>query len=119
MRAIPKSLLIHTVILKKCKEKDRYGKTVFEEYTLEKVRLQNVLNGLASSSAGIVRSDALTLFIDAKNSLVLNGEGSVVSLGILEGDEIEFEGKLYKVKSVTACYARGSSSVHHLEASLE
>lgn len=119
MRAISKQLLIHTVLLRKCKGKDRYGKTEFEQFTLKNVRLQNVVNGIASSSAGIVRSDSLTLFVDAKNSSALSSEGEIVAIELSDEDEIEAEGKSYKVKSVTACYTRGDSAVHHWEASLE
>ena len=123
MRAISKSLLIHSVEWQHITGTDRFHKAEFEQKTLRFVRLQNIVNGVTIKNAGVSRSDSLTLFIDATHSecvSVNNGEEIAENLTIpCENDKILFSGKEYRVKSVLECYTRKHAAIHHWELSLE
>lgn len=115
--SIPKRLLIHTVTIKQQKGIDRDRNPVYEDSELQNVRV-GVSRRVRAGQHGAVRSDAMTLFIDARHSVSVKDGARLPLILPKENDALIFEGREYCVKGITPCYARGAG-VHHYEAVLE
>ena len=115
--SISKRLLIHTVTVKQQKGVDRDRNPVYEESELQNVRV-DVTRRVQAGQHGAVRSDAMTLFVDMRNSRSVK-DGARIALVIpKEHDAVVFEGRMYTVTGVTAYYG-GRTGVHHYQAELK
>lgn len=109
MRAIPKELLIHTVMLYVVLEKDRWGKAELDTGTeVDKVRLE--------PSSKIVRDKnnaeiqlAATLFYDCRNS---RPRGIVFAVDNI----VTFNGQKFRIVSAEPLY--DGRKLHHYEMGL-
>lgn len=109
MRPIPRSLLIHTVMLHRMVDKDRWGKGQLSDGAeLQRVRME--------PSGRIVRDKnnaeiqlAATLFYDCKNS---RPKGIVFAVD----DIIIFNGQKHQVQVVELLY--DEKQLHHYEVGL-
>ena len=109
IRAIPKKLLIHTVLLHQNVEKDRWGKENLEKGTLvENVRVEPSSKVIRDKNKAELQLSAV-LFYDCKNSFPRELKFNV--------DEIvEFNGQRHQIKTVEPLYER--KKVHHYELGL-
>lgn len=109
MRPIPKSLLIHTVMHMKSKDKDRWGKERFEEeQKLRFVRLEPTSKIIRDKNGAEIQL-AATLFFDCKNSRPND-------MVFAEDDIILFNGQKFKVQVIELLY--DERKPHHYELGL-
>lgn len=118
MRAIPLKLLVHSCTLKKQTGLDRNRNPTYTETVLKRVRIGATFQTLRGS-IGETKADTMTLIIDAKNTRYETAAGEQAAAVIpAENDAIEWQGQNFTVRSVTPCYAQGSTP-HHWEVTLE
>ena len=118
MRAIPLKLLVHSCTLKKQAGLDRNRNPTYTETVLKRVRIGATFQTLRGS-IGETKADTMTLIIDAKNTRYETAAGEQAAAVIpAENDAIEWQGQNFTVRSVTPCYAQGSTP-HHWEVTLE
>lgn len=109
MKAIPKSLLIHSGVLQKSVLEDRWGKT--EEISmlqLKDIRVEPSTKIIRDKNNAEIQLSA-TLFYDCKNS---KPRGVIFSLD----DLIIFNGEKHKIKAVEPLYDK--RKLHHYEVGL-
>ena len=118
MRAIPLKLLVHSCTLKKQAGLDRNRNPTYTETVLKRVRIGATFQTLRGN-IGETKADTITLIIDAKNTCYETTAGEQTAAVIpAENDAIEWQGQNFTVRSVTPCYAQGSTP-HHWEVMLE
>lgn len=118
MRAIPLKLLVHSCTLKKQTGLDRNRNPTYTETVLKRVRIGATFQTLRGG-IGETKADTMTLIIDAKNTRYETAAGEQAAAVIpAENDAIEWQGQNFTVRSVTPCYAQGSTP-HHWEVTLE
>ena len=118
MRAIPLKLLVHSCTLKKQTGLDRNRNPTYTETVLKRVRIGATFQTLRGN-IGETKADTLTLYIDAENTQFETAAGEQTAAVIpAENDAIEWQGQNFTVRSVTPCYAQGSTP-HHWEVTLE
>lgn len=108
---IPERLLIHSCTYSVQSGTDRDGNATYTDTTLEKVRLSPAVYGTNQGAQGEQKADRLTLYYDPVAS---NPAGLVLQ----ELAQVTFKEKTYTIRSVTPCYTRNTSDVHHYEAAL-
>ena len=109
MRAIPKSLLIHTVTLHKKINKDKWGKGELDEgVELSNVRIEPSGKIVRDKNNAEIQLSA-TLFYDCKNSRPMNLEFET-------DDLIAFNGVIHRVEVVEPLY--DDKRLHHYELGL-
>lgn len=109
MRAIPKSLLIHTVTLHKKINKDKWGKGELDQGTeLTFVRIEPSGKMVRDKNNAEIQLVA-TLFYDCKNSRPMN-------LEFATDDLIVFNGVMHRVEIVEPLY--DNKRLHHYELGL-
>lgn len=117
-RAIPVRLLVHDCVLKRKTGIDRNRNPTYTETVLKRVRIGATFQTIRGN-IGETKADTLTLFIDATNTQYETTTGEATAAIIpIETDAITWEDKDYTVRSVTPCYAQGSTP-HHWEVTLE
>ena len=118
MRAIPLKLLVHSCTLKKQTGLDRNRNPTYTETVLKRVRIGATFQTLRGN-IGETKADTITLIIDAKNTCYETAAGEQTAAVIpAENDAIEWQEQNFTVRSVTPCYAQGSTP-HHWEITLE
>lgn len=117
MRAIPRKLLVHQCTLRKQTGIDRNRNPTYSETVLKRVRIGATFQ-TARENIGETKADAMTLIIDAKNTLYETPQGEETAALPTENDAIEWQGKTFTVRSVTPCYAQ-EETPHHWEVTLE
>lgn len=118
MRAIPPKLLVHSCTLKKQTGLDRNRNPTYTETVLKRVRIGATFQTIRGN-IGETKADTLTLYIDAENTQFETTAGEQVAAVIpTENDAIEWQEQNFTVRSVTPCYAQGSTP-HHWEVTLE
>ncbi|MEE0656458.1 MAG: putative minor capsid protein [Blautia hansenii] len=109
MRAIPKSFLIHTVMLYRPEKEDRWGNGATGEGTeLSQVRMEPCSKIVRDKNNAEVQLSA-TLFIDYKNTRPKR-------VTIKKDDIVAFNGERYKVQLVEPLY--DNKRLHHYEVGL-
>lgn len=117
-RTIPISLLVHNCILKKPTGLDRNRNPIYSQIILKQVRIGAAFQSIRGAY-GETKSDSLTLFIDAKNTIYETVDGKETKKNIpIEKDVIEWQGQSFTVRSVTPCYTHDEEP-HHWEVILE
>ena len=116
--SIPISLLVHNCILKKPTGLDRNRNPIYSKIILKQVRIGATFQSVRGAY-GETKSDSLTLFIDAKNTVYEAIDGETVEKKLPEEkDVIEWQGQYFTVRSITPCYTKGDEP-HHWEVTLE
>ena len=111
-KAIPISLLVHNCILKKPKGLDRNRNPIYSQIILKQVRIGATFQSVRGTY-GETKSDSLTLFIDAKNTVYETVGGETVEKKLPEEkDVIEWQGQCFTVRSITPCYTQGDEPLH-------
>ncbi|MFQ7869258.1 MAG: putative minor capsid protein [Coprococcus phoceensis] len=106
IRAIPKSLLNHTVTHAKIKDADRWGtEQITNNKTVKNVRLEPSTKVVRDKNNAEVQL-AATLFYDCKNS---SPRGVVFKTD----DIIIFNGEMFKVQTIEPLY--DARKLHHFE----
>lgn len=119
MRAIPAKLLVHSCTLRKRTGLDRDRNPEYTETVLKRVRIGATFQTVRGN-IGETKSDTMTLFIDASNTLYENADGDEMAAVLPEElDSVEWQRKTYTVRSVTPCYTQGTDAPHHWEVTLE
>ncbi len=109
MKAIPKSLLIHSVMFQRIKSQDRWGeKDVYDGIVVKHVRLEPTSRIVRDKNSAEIQLSAV-LFYDCKNSQPRN-------VAFKEDDIIIFSGEKYRVQMVEPLYDR--KKLHHYELGL-
>lgn len=109
MRPIPKSLLIHTIVLHRPKQEDRWGnETAGEEKEISRVRMEPCSKIVHDKNNAEVQLSA-TLFIDCKNTRPKD-------IILKKDDILTFNGEKYKVQTVEPLY--DGKRLHHYEMGL-
>ena len=109
MKAIPKALLIHSVVLQKTITKDRWGKPEENnEISLKYVRMEPSTKVVRDKNNAEVQL-AATLFYDCKNS-----QPKEVVFAV--DDLIIFNGEKHRIKVIESLYGR--KKLHHYELGL-
>src|SRR5574344_2363890 len=117
-RPIPARLLVHDCVLKHKTGLDRNRNPTYSETVLKRVRIGATFP-VWRGNIGEIRTDTLTLFIDAANTQFETAAGEATAAIIpTETDAITWNGKDYTVRSVTPCYTQGAAP-HHWEVTLE
>ena len=117
-RAIPLRLLVHDCILKKTTGIDRNRNPIYSEIVLKQVRIGATFQS-ARGNYGEVKTDSLTLLIDAQNTIYETLDGKEAERKIpVEKDVIEWQGQTFTVRGLTPCYTQGNKP-HHWEVTLE
>ncbi|MCM1218942.1 MAG: minor capsid protein [Lachnospiraceae bacterium] len=112
------NLLVHTVTLKKPTGFDRDRNETYEEYAIEKVRVEADI-GRTRGSEGETPNDTATLYVDAHNTRYETADGAETAAVLPEeNDKVEWQGRSFTVRSVTPCYAQ-SEAPNHWEVTLE
>lgn len=115
---IPVKLLIHSVIYKHSMGMDRDRNPIYEDVTLERVRV-GVTMAVNSGTIGKEKADTMTLYIDCVNSRYLNSAGeSMEPFAPKELDAVEFDGCSYTIERVTPIYTQDTDAPHHYEVTL-
>ena len=109
IRAIPKSLLIHTVTHAKLKESDRWGtESLKNQQVIKNVRIEASSKLIRDKNNAEVQL-AATLFYDCKNR---SPRGVVFKMD----DIIIFNGEMFKVQIMEPLY--DARKLHHFELGL-
>lgn len=109
IRAIPKKLLIHSVVLYQNVEKDRWGKeNPGEGMFVEKVRLEPTSKVIRDKNNAEVQLAAV-MFYDCKNS-------SPKELSFKTDEIIVFNGQRHQIKTIEPMY--DGKKLHHYELGL-
>ena len=106
---IPRSLLPHSVTLKKPGAPDARGKVTYTDSTLNFVRFETARKN-ALTALGEQRNDLGVLFFDMQNSLPAGTTFAV-------NDQVIFEGRTFTVREVTPEYTVYGNP-HHYEVAL-
>lgn len=118
MRQIPLRLLPHECLLKHRTGTDRNRNPVYSETVLKHVRVGATLQTVRGT-IGETKADTLTLFVDAVNTRYETAEGNETAAVLpVELDAVEWQGRLYTVRSVMPCCTTGAAP-HHWEVALE
>lgn len=116
--SIPIGLLVHNCILKKQIGIDRNRNPIYSQIILKQVRIGATFQSIRGTY-GETKTDSLTLFIDAKNTLYETVDGEAVEKKLPEEkDVIEWQSKTFTVRGVTPCYTHDEQP-HHWEVTLE
>lgn len=109
IRPIPKKLLVHSAMLYKMIEEDRWGKSHLDAgIALEKIKMEPSTQIVRDKNNAEIQL-AATLFFDCKNS---RPKGTVFQVD----DIIVFNGMRFQVKTIETLYA--DTTPHHYEVGL-
>lgn len=109
IRAIPKNLLIHTVLLKKIEESDRWGKVQLDNGTeLKYARMEPSSKIIRDKNSAEIQLTA-TLFYDCKNSRPQN-------VMFRTDDIVVFNDMKHQIKTVEPLF--DGKKLHHYEIGL-